>query len=81
MNTSQLKIKTKQNETSKVKIKVLKKLAVTICSKPVVIEKNLNQAATREIVSTVSSWINEFQEQRRQETKQALNLYNSKITF
>lgn len=81
MKIPQLKMKTKQNKKqnkpSKVKIKVIKKLAVTICTKPVVIEKNLNQTATREIVSTVSNWVSEFKEQRRRETKQALNLHSA----
>jgi hypothetical protein len=59
---------------AKVKIKVIKKYAVKSCEMPVVLEKNLNKKAGREIVSTVSDWVSEFQERRRKETKQAFDL-------
>lgn len=78
MKTLQHKIKTKPSETSKVKIKVIKKLAATVCTNPVIIEKKSDQTATRDLVSTISNWVNEFQEHRHQETKQALNLHTSR---
>lgn len=59
---------------TKAKIKVIKKYAVKSCETPVVLEKNLNKKAGREIVSTVSDWISELQQRRRRETKQAFDL-------
>lgn len=32
------------------------------------------QQSAREMVSTVSSWVNDFQQKRREETKEAFNL-------
>ena len=58
---------------SKVKIKVVKKNAVKIDKTPVVTEKKLKQKAAGEMVSTVSDWVNEFHERRREETKQAFD--------
>ncbi len=60
--------------TAKAKIKVIKKSELKIAEKPVVIEKKSNQAA-REMVSTVSNWVNEFQQRRRNETKQAIEKF------
>lgn len=60
--------------TAKAKIKVIKKSEVKPAGKPVVIEKKSNQAA-REMVSTVSNWVNEFQQRRRDETKQAIEKF------
>ena len=57
-------------------MKVVKRDAVKICKTPVIIEKNLKQKAEREIVSTISDWINEFREGRRKETKQALDHFS-----
>ena len=57
---------------AKVKIKVIKKYAVKSCDSPVVLEKNLNKKAGREIVETISDWVSEFQQRRHKETKQAL---------
>jgi hypothetical protein len=76
----QLGTKTKENIKSQVKIKVIKKNAVQICKTPVIIEKNLNQTVGRGMVSTVSNWVSEFQEQRRKETKQALTFLCSTST-
>ena len=59
---------------AKAKIKVIKKSEVKAAEKPVVIEKKSNQAA-REMVSTVSNWVNEFQQRRRDETKQAIEKF------
>ncbi len=76
----QLGTKAKENVKSQVKIKVIKKNAVQICKTSVIIEKNLNQTVAREMVSTVSNWVSEFQQQRRKETKQALTFLCSTST-
>ena len=76
----QLETKTKENMKSQVKIKVIKKNAVQICKTPVIIEKNPNQTVGREMVSIVSNWVSEFQQQRRKETKQALTFLCSTST-
>jgi hypothetical protein len=60
--------------TAKAKIKVIKKGEIKVVEKPVVVEKKSNQAA-REMVSTVSNWVNEFQQRRREETKQAIEKF------
>ncbi len=80
MKIMQLGTKTKENMKSQVKIKVIKKNAVQICKTPVIIEENLNQTVGREMVSTVSNWVSEFQQQRRKETKQALTFLCSTST-
>ena len=76
----QVGTKTKENMKSQVKIKVIKKNAVQICKTTVIIEKNLNQTVAREMVSTVSNWVSEFQQQRHKETKQALTFFCSTPT-
>lgn len=65
---------TKENMKRQVKIKVIKKNAVRIYKTPVLEVKNLKQRAVREIAATVSDWVGEFQERRRKEQRQALNL-------
>lgn len=62
--------------TNKGKIKVIKKGDVKVTDAPVKIEKKTNQAA-REMVSTVSNWVNDFQQRRRDETKQAIEKFFS----
>jgi uncharacterized membrane-anchored protein len=58
--------------TAKAKIKVIKKgEAKEVVEAPVKIEIKKNQAA-REMVSTVTNWVSEFQQRRRDETKQAI---------
>jgi hypothetical protein len=57
--------------TTKSKIKVIKKGEVNHSKLPVKVVKNTKQAAAREMVSTVSSWVNEFQNRKREETKMA----------
>ena len=60
------------------KVKVIKKGAVKISKAPEKIEKKSKHESAREIVSTVSNWVNDFQQRRRLETKQAFeNLFNS----
>ncbi len=63
--------------TAKAKIKVIKKGELTVAAnaeKPVVTEKKPTQAA-REMVSTVGNWVTEFQQRRREETKQAFEKF------
>lgn len=60
--------------TQKGKIKVIKKSEVKVAEAPIKIERKKNQAA-REMVSTVSNWVNDFQNRRREETKQAIEKF------
>jgi len=62
--------------TAKAKIKVIKKSELKIAESPITIEQKPKQAA-REMVSTVSNWVNEFQHRRREETKQAIEKFFS----
>ena len=62
--------------TAKAKIKVIKKGEVKVAEAPIKIEKQKNQAA-REMVSTVTNWVNELQQRRRTETKQAIEKFFS----
>ena len=60
--------------TVKAKVKVIKKSEVKNVEVPVAVEKKTNQAA-REMVSTVTNWVSEFQQRRRDETKQAIEKF------
>lgn len=64
--------------SEKAKIKIIKKGEMKVVEKPpeksIVIEKKSKQAA-REMVSTVSTWVSEFQQRRRDETKQAIEKF------
>jgi uncharacterized membrane-anchored protein len=61
--------------TAKVKIKVIKKgEAKEVVEAPIKIEIKKNQAA-REMVSTVTNWVSDFQQRRRDETKQAIEKF------
>ncbi len=60
--------------TTKAKIKVIKKSEIKVAEKPVAVEQKPKQAA-REMVSTVSTWVSEFQHRRREETKQAIEKF------
>lgn len=60
--------------TAKAKIKVIKKSDLKVVTALPVIEQKPKQAA-REMVSTVSNWVNEFQQRRREETKQAIEKF------
>ena len=62
--------------TTKAKIKVIKKSEMKIAELPVQVEKKTNQAA-REMVSTVTNWVSDFQQRRRVETKQAIEKFFS----
>ncbi len=60
--------------SDKPKIKVIKKGAVKNIKVPMPDEKKTTQIAAREMVSTVTNWVSDFQQKRREETKQALEL-------
>lgn len=62
---------------NKMKVKVIKKgeqKAAEAPKKPVVKAK---QKAAREMVSTVTNWVNEFQQRKRDETKTAFETFLS----
>lgn len=56
------------------KIKVIKKGTTPIENRAEEEAKTTKQAA-REMVSTVSNWVTEFHERRREETKQAIEKF------
>ena len=61
--------------TAKAKIKVIKKGKLEIAEKPVVIDKKAKQEAVREMVSTVTNWVSDFQHRKREETKVAIEKF------
>lgn len=64
--------------THKAKIKVIKKGETKVAEKPVVksiVAERKSKQAAREMVSTVSNWVSEFQQRRREETKQAIEKF------
>ncbi len=63
--------------TAKAKIKVIKKSEVKTVEVPVKVQRVTKQQAAREMVSTVSTWVSEFQQRRRFETKQAIEKFLS----
>jgi hypothetical protein len=63
--------------TTKAKIKVIKKKEVEKAKTPVKIKKTTKQVAAREMVSTVSNWVSEFQNRKREETKMAFEKFFS----
>lgn len=76
----QYRIHTERKEgimTAKAKIKVIKKSDITNAEKPVVVKKETAQASAREMVSNVTNWVNDFQQRRREETKQAIEKFFS----
>ncbi len=62
--------------TAKAKVKVIKKSELKNLETPVNVEKKPTHAA-REMVSTVTNWVNDFQQRRREETKQAFEKFFS----
>lgn len=62
--------------TTKGKIKIIKKGEVKAVEAPVKVEVKKKQAA-REMVSTVTNWVSDFQQRRREETKQAIENFFS----
>lgn len=60
--------------STKGKIKVIKKGSQPIVQKKV--EKKSTQETARQMVSNVTNWVTDFQQRRRDETKQAIeNLF------
>ena len=57
--------------SSNAKIKVIKK-GTKPAAQPVEAEKKSTKQAAREMVSTVTSWVSDFQQRRRVETQQAI---------
>lgn len=65
---------------TKGKIKVIKKGAQQVVQskvKEVKVEKKFAQIAAREMVSNVTNWVTDFQQRRRDETKQAIEKFFS----
>jgi len=60
---------------TKGKIKVIKKGTQKSVEPKVAVEKNSTQKAAREIVSNVTNWVTDFQQRRRDETKQAIEKF------
>ncbi len=58
--------------TNKAKIKVIKKKDLKVIKDVNPDEKKVKKEAGREMVSNVSSWVNDFQKRKRSETKQAI---------
>lgn len=61
----------------KAKIKVIKKIDVKDIGKSVEPAKPNKQVAAREVVSTVSTWVSDFQNRKRKETSQAIEKFFS----
>ena len=61
--------------TAKAKIKVIKKSDIKVAEIPIEVNKKSKQESAREMVSTVSTWVNDFQQRRRKETKQAIEKF------
>lgn len=57
--------------SAKAKIKIIKKGKIKTKEKPVIVEKIKKQAAAREMVSTVSDWVSDFQKRKKEETNRA----------
>ena len=59
------------------KIKVIKKGEQVKTNEDLVQEKKSTQESAREMVTTVTNWVNDFKERRREDTKQAFeNLFS-----
>lgn len=66
--------------TAKAKIKVIKKgelKAAEKSAKPAVNESKSTKTAAREMVSTVTNWVSDFQQRKRDETRQAIDAFFS----
>ncbi len=58
--------------TTNAKIKVIKKGEQPKAEESLPIDKKSTQESAREMVSTVTNWVNDFQQRRREDTKQAI---------
>jgi len=63
--------------TVKAKVKVIKRIHITDPQEPMVSEGNSKRAAAREVVSTVTNWVSDFQTRKRDETKAAIDKFLS----
>ena len=66
--------------TAKAKIKDIKKSelkAAEKSAKPAVNESKIKKTAAREMVSTVTNWVSDFQQRKRDETRQAIETFFS----
>lgn len=63
--------------TAKAKIRVIKKSEKNASENTKVVPKPTKQQSAREMVSTVSNWVSDFQNRKRKETKQALETFFS----
>jgi len=64
--------------TAKAKIKVIKKGELKTAeksAKPAVNESKTTKTAAREMVSTVTNWVSDFQQRKRDETRQAIEKF------
>jgi hypothetical protein len=59
------------------KVKVIKKGETKVASKPVQPATPSKKAAAREMVSTVASWVSDFQQRKRQETAASIESFFS----
>lgn len=66
--------------TTNAKIKVIKKGEQIKAKEKPVDENKTTQASAREIVSTVTNWVTDFQQRRRDDTKQAFEKLFSQQT-
>ncbi|MGI8669994.1 MAG: hypothetical protein ACR2J3_09155 [Aridibacter sp.] len=57
--------------TTKAKIKIVKKKDVLAVEKAEINESKETKETARKMVTNVSSWVNDFQKRKRDETKQA----------
>jgi len=66
--------------TAKAKIKVIKKSELKSAVKSeklAVVENKSTKTAAREMVSTVTHWVSDFQQRKRDETRQAIETFFS----
>lgn len=63
--------------TDKMKIKVIKKVDAMKADTEVRTPKVSKKAPAREMVSTVTNWVNDFQNRKREETKMAIERFFS----
>jgi len=61
--------------STKGKIKVIKKGEIKNVEVPVTVEKKSTQESARQIVSTVTNWVSDFQIRKREETKIAIEQF------
>jgi len=61
--------------STKGKIKVIKKGEIKNVEAPAVNEKRSKQESARQMVSTVTNWVSDFQIRKREETKNAIEQF------